>query len=278
MHYDLGLAGRTVAVTGGASGIGLRCVQTLAAAGAKVAVLDVNREQLDAAVAPLRAAGGAVLALDLDVRDAGATEDAFARIEADLGPLDGLIAAAGVARSAPATMLTPEMWDLVIGVNLTGLFHTVQAAGKRMVTRGRGAIVTFGSTSSVGGQAGRAAYCASKAGVVGLTRDLAIEWGSYGVRINAVGPSLTDTPMVRNGIPQKFLDDIVADRTPLGRMADPQEVANTCMFLLSDLSSYITGTLLMVDGGVTAGAFTAQKGRDFSSRAMLAQGIYRERD
>ena len=278
MKYDLGLAGRVVAVTGGASGIGLTCVHTLLEQGAKVAILDANAELLAEIAGPLKASGKPVIDILLDVRDPKATEEAFAQIDAAYGTLDGLIAAAGVARSAPATMLAADMWQLVIDVNLTGLFYSVQAAGKRMTARGKGAIVTFGSTSSVGGQAGRAAYCASKAGVVGLTKDLAIEWGSYGVRINAVGPSLTDTPMVRNGIPDKFLNDIVADRTPLGRMADPQEIANTCMFLLSDLSSYITGTLLMIDGGVTAGPFTAQQGRDFSSKAMLASGIYTERD
>ncbi len=278
LSYDLQLSGRVVAVTGAASGIGLTCVETLLDAGAKVAMLDANEAALAEVAARMKAAGKPVLDIVLDVCDPVATEAAFVRIDQAFGTLDGLIAAAGVARSAPATRLTPEMWKLVIDVNLTGLFYSVQAAGKRMTAQGRGSIVTFGSTSSVGGQAGRAAYCASKAGVVGLTKDLAIEWGSYGVRINAVGPSLTDTPMVRNGIPEKFLTNIEADRTPLGRMAEPQEVANTCMFLLSDLSSYITGTLLMIDGGVTAGPFTAQRGRDFSSKAMLAQGIYEERD
>lgn len=276
MTYAFGLSGRNVMVTGGASGIGWCCVEALMRDGATVIVVDVNAEGAEKAAETVRARGGKALALSFDVRDAAATDEAFSRAEAQLGPLDGLIAAAGIARSAPATEVTADLWESVIGVNLTGLFYTVQAAGRRMVARGRGSIVTIGSTSSVGGQAGRAAYCAAKAGVVGLTKDLAIEWGSYGVRINAVGPSVTDTPMVRNGLPEKFLTDVVAERTPLGRLGYPEEVANTCMFLLSDLSSYITGTLLMVDGGVSAGFFTAQNGRDLSSKAMLAAGKYKE--
>lgn len=276
MGNSISLAGRVVLVTGGASGIGRACVEALTAAGAAVAVADVDGAGAETVAAAARAAGGRAHALGFDVRDYDATERAVSEAERELGPIDGLIAAAGIARAMPAARMRPEHWESIIGVNLTGLFYTVQVVGSRMVERGNGSIVTFGSTSSIGGQAGRAAYCASKAGVVGLTRDLAIEWGSYGVRINAIGPSVTDTPMVRNGIPEKFLADVMEDRTPLGRLGKPEEMANVCLFLLSDLSSYITGSLIMVDGGVSAGFFTHRNGRDFSSKKLIEAGIYVE--
>lgn len=276
MSISLGLAGRIVMITGGASGIGRQCALALAREGAAVAIADSNADGAAAVARDIEALGQRAAAASFDVRDALATEAAVGEIEERLGPLDGLITAAGISRPAPATELASESWEAVIGVNLSGTFYSCQAVGRRMVGRGRGAIVTIGSTSSLGGQSGRAHYCASKAGVVGLTRDLAIEWGSYGVRVNAIGPSATDTPMIRAGIPEAFVSGVMEDRTPLGRLAQPEEIANICLFLLSDLSSYVNGALLMVDGGVSAGFFTHRHGRDLSSKALLAKGVYAE--
>ncbi|WP_187640041.1 SDR family NAD(P)-dependent oxidoreductase [Bosea sp. F3-2] len=276
MSVSLGLADRIVLVTGGASGIGRTCALALAGEGAALAIADSNAEGAAAVAREIKALGRRAVATSFDVRDAAATEAAVAGIEEQLGPLDGLITAAGISRPAPATELTSDSWEAVIGVNLSGTFYSCQAVGKRMVARGRGAIVTIGSTSSLGGQSGRAHYCASKAGVVGLTRDLAIEWGSYGIRVNSVGPSATDTPMIRAGIPERFVGEVMEDRTPLGRLAQPQEIANVCLFLLSELSSYINGALIMADGGVSAGFFTRRNGRDLSSKSLLATGAYAE--
>lgn len=276
MDNPFGLAGKVVMVTGGASGIGRACISALTAAGASVAVVDINAEGAEAVAEEIRQAGGKAFATGLDVRDYDATEQAADAVESALGPIDGLIAAAGIARAMPAAKMRPEHWEPIINVNLTGLFYTVQVVGSRMVERGSGSIVTFGSTSSIAGQPARAAYCAAKAGVVGLTRDLAVEWGSYSVRVNAIGPSLTDTPMVRNGIPPRFITDVVEDRTPLGRMGQPEEMANVCLFLLSDLSSYLTGTLIMADGGLSAGLFAHKQGRDLSSKALIEAGFYTE--
>ncbi|WP_332685362.1 SDR family NAD(P)-dependent oxidoreductase [Bosea sp. (in: a-proteobacteria)] len=276
MSISLGLSERIVMVTGGASGIGRQCALALARDGAHLAIADSNAEGAESVAREIEALGRRAFATDFDVRDAAATEQAVAQVEQALGPIDGLITAAGISRPAPATELASEAWEAVIGVNLTGTFYSCQAVGRRMVQRGRGAIVTIGSTSSLGGQAGRAHYCASKAGVVGLTKDLAIEWGSYGVRINSVGPSATDTPMIRAGIPEAFVSGVMEDRTPLGRLAQPEEIANLCLFLLSDLASYITGALIMADGGVSAGFFTRRHGRDLSSKLLLEKGAYRE--
>lgn len=274
MAANLGLAGRAVLITGGASGIGRECALALARERAAVAIADADAEGATATVREIEALGARAVATSFDVRDPAATDAAVESIEQELGPLDGLITAAGISRPAPATELAAESWEAVIGVNLSGTFYSCQAAGRRMVARGRGAIVTIGSVSSLGGQSGRAHYCASKAGVVGLTRDLAVEWGSHGVRVNCIGPSATDTPMIRAGIPESFVTGVMEDRTPLGRLAQPSEVASVCLFLLSDLASYVNGALLMADGGVSAGFFTRGHGRDFSSKALLAQGVY----
>lgn len=276
MTISLGLTDRVMMVTGGASGIGRQCALALARDGAHVAIADSNAEGADAVAGEIRALGRRSHATSFDVRDAAATDKAVAEIETALGPIDGLITAAGISRPFLATDMPSDVWEAVIGVNLSGTFYSCQAVGKRMVARGRGAIVTIGSTSSLGGQAARAHYCASKAGVVGLTRDLAIEWGSYGVRINSVGPSATDTPMIRAGLPEAFVSGVMEDRTPLARLCQPEEIANVCLFLLSDLASYMTGALVMADGGVSAGFFTHRNGRDLSSKALLAKGVYTE--
>lgn len=276
MSASFGLSGRKVMVTGGASGIGRSCAIALAREGASVAVADANAEGSAAVAREIEALGAHAVAVSFDVRDPAATDAAIATIEDDLGPLDGLVTAAGISRPAPANELLAESWEAVIGVNLSGTFYSCQAVGRRMIARSRGAIVTIGSVSSLGGQSGRAHYCASKAGVVGLTRDLAIEWGSHGLRVNCIGPSATDTPMIRAGIPESFVSGVMEDRTPLARLARPEEIANVCLFLLSDLASYVNGALIMADGGLSAGFFTRSHGRDFSSRALLAQGIYSE--
>jgi NAD(P)-dependent dehydrogenase (short-subunit alcohol dehydrogenase family) len=276
MTISLGLTDRIMMVTGGASGIGRQCVLALARDGAHVAIADSNAQGAQAVAEEVRALGRKSHAASFDVRDAAATDRAVAEIETAIGPIDGLITAAGISRPALATDMPSDVWEAVIGVNLSGTFYSCQAVGKRMVARGRGAIVTIGSTSSLGGQAARAHYCASKAGVVGLTKDLAIEWGSYGVRINSVGPSATDTPMIRNGLPASFVEGVMEDRTPLARLCQPEEIANVCLFLLSDLASYMTGALVMADGGVSAGFFTRRNGRDLSSNALLAKGVYSE--
>lgn len=276
MTKTIDFTGRVIVVTGGASGIGRVTSLVLAGAGAAVAVADANAEGAAAVAAEVADLGGKASVQGFDVRDMQATDAAFTRIEAELGPIDGLVTAAGISRPMPAAMISEELWDHVIGVNLKGTFISCQAAGRRMIERGRGAIVTIASTSSLVGHPGRVHYCASKAGVVGMMRDLALEWGSYGVRVNAVGPSATDTPMIRNGIPAGFVSEVMEDRTPLGRLCQPEEIANVCLFLLSDLASFMTGSLIMADGGLTAGALTRRNGRDFSSKALLADGIYIE--
>ena len=172
-----------------------------------------------------------------------ATERATASLEAAFGPITGLVTAAGLSRPAPAEAMDEATWDLVVDTNLKGMFLSCQAAGKRMLAHGGGAIVNIASVNSLGGAAGRSNYCSAKFGVTGLTDVLAVEWGRRGIRVNAVAPNGVDTPLVRKGIPPRWLDEVLINRTPMGRMAQPQEIANVVMFLLSDAASYITGAI-----------------------------------
>jgi NAD(P)-dependent dehydrogenase (short-subunit alcohol dehydrogenase family) len=195
-------------------------------------------------------------------------------IEAGLGPIDGLVAAAGISRPGRAEELDEAVWASVIHVNLTGVFLSCQAVGRGMISRGAGSIVAIASGDALGGHAGRAPYCASKFGVVGLVQTLAIEWGRHGVRINATAPGGVDTPMLRRGVPQDFIDGVMIDRTPAGRLSTALDQARACLFLLSDASRFINGVLLPVDGGATAGYLTHLNGEDYASNAMLAAKSY----
>lgn len=267
---------RVFIVTGAASGIGEAAARALGKAGARVGVVDKNEAGADRVASEIVAAGGTAVAAGLDVREATATREVMARLERALGPLDGLVTAAGISRAEPAEDMTEEAWDAVIDTNLKGMFLSCQAAGRPMLSRGQGAIVNVGSVNSLGGFAGRANYCSAKYGVAGLTEVLAIEWGRKGIRVNAVAPNGVDTPLVRLGIPPGFVREVLENRTPLGRMARPDEIAAVILFLLSDAASYITGAILPVDGGLCAGFYTNRQGADYASSGLLKAGVYTE--
>jgi NAD(P)-dependent dehydrogenase (short-subunit alcohol dehydrogenase family) len=231
----MSLDGRRALVTGGASGIGLATARLLREAGAAVAVLDLVGE------ADVRA----------DVTDAAAVDAAIAAAEERLGgPADLLVNAAGVYRIAALRDLDAAAWDTVLAVNLRGAFLVGRAFAARTET---GAIVNVASIAADRGDAGEPAahYAASKAGLVGLTRQMAVEWAP-GIRVNAVSPGLIDTPMLR------MMDDPEAgaaylrERVPLQRLGTAAEVARVIAFLLSDDAAYLTGAVVPIDGGVTA--------------------------
>jgi NAD(P)-dependent dehydrogenase (short-subunit alcohol dehydrogenase family) len=237
--------GHRAVVTGGGSGIGRATCRRLAAEGAAVAVLDLDG---DAAQAAADEIGG--LALQVDVTDSDGVEQAVAAAADALGGLSLVFANAGVGTMAAIGDLRPDEWDRVIGVNVTGVFHTVRAALPRLLAGGDGRVVSTASISGVRPAEGEAAYAAAKAGVAAFTASLALEYGPT-VRANAVSPG-----MIRTGMTAPLLDNFpdIVDRmvakTPVGRIGEPEDVADVVVFLLSDLARFITGQNLVVDGGM----------------------------
>jgi NAD(P)-dependent dehydrogenase (short-subunit alcohol dehydrogenase family) len=229
-------------VTGAAQGLGAAIADALEAEGARVARTDLSR-----------GAGPSGVAYELDVTDRGSVDRALAEIAERLGEPTILVANAGINRIGPSETLPEERWQEVVDINLTGAFRCAQAAGVRMLAAGRGSIVNVASISAFVGMPGRAAYCATKAGVVALTRVLAVEWAARGVRVNAVAPGYVGTPMVEQALEAGLLAaDELADRTPVGRVASPAEIADTVVFLASPAARYVTGQTLVVDGGYLA--------------------------
>lgn len=272
---DFGLKDRVVCVTGGASGIGRAGALALARDGARIAIADRREEDIEKVLAEVRALGAKASGYTLDVRDAEGTRRAADQFEAELGPIEGLFVCAGISGAAPAEAMDEKDFADVIDVNLKGLFLSCREFGGRMIKHGKGSIVLVGSLDGLGGQAGRTHYVASKHAVSGVAKNLAIEWGRHGVRVNCIAPAFVDTPLLRSGMPAGFIESI-NDRTPLGRMSAPGEIASVALMLLSDACSYVTGIVMPIDGGLTSGFFTRKQGGDYSSKKLLAAGVYAE--
>ena len=242
------LAGRNAVVTGGAQGIGEAIVTGLRDSGARVFICDINRE-----VAAATAERLGVESVVADVTDSAAVEAAFDQVEALAGAVDVVVNNAGIVHNHPSETLTDEDWRRVLAVNLDGVFHCCRAAGSRMLTRGRGAIINTGSMSghiSNRPQA-QSAYNAAKAAVIHLTKSLAGEWAARGVRVNSVSPGYVGTELTQRGMSNDEWRRAWIDGTPMQRVATPAEIAPAVVFLASDAASFCTGTDLVVDGGYT---------------------------
>jgi len=240
-----GLDGRVAIVTGAAGGIGEAVVHALAGAGATVLGADLEGERLRRLAGDLPAG----CAIALDVADPRALERAAAAAVDAHGRLDILVNAAGIVSRSAALDVTPEEWHRVLDVNLGGTFFACQAAARVMVARDGGAIVNVASELALVADGNHAGYIASKAGVAGLTRALAVEWGPLGIRVNAVAPGLTRTPMTAD-MAEADREDY-RTRTPDRRLAEPEDIAEAVLFLVSDASRHVAGQLLVVDGGYT---------------------------
>ena len=243
---------RVAVVTGGASGIGLGAAHQLVADGHSVAIIDRNGPAAEAAVGELRAEGGTAMAVEVDVADHGSVAAAFERIRSELGPVGILVASAGVESFDAVLDITPEKWNQIIAVNLTGTFACVQAALPDMLAAGWGRIITIASSSAQSGAPNMTHYAASKGGVISLTKALAVELARQGVTANAITPSLVDTPMSRQAEADGDFPgvDVIAPMVPLGRAGTPADIAAACSYLYSESGSYITGQVIGVNGGM----------------------------
>ena len=244
------LPGKVALVTGAAGGIGAATARRFGREGALVVVNDTKADGLEAVAADVRAAGSKALVVAGDVTKKADCELMVGAAVREFGRLDILINNAGINRDAMAAKMTEEQWDTVLAVNLTGTFLCAQAALPGMRERGWGRVV---NTSSIGslGNIGQANYAASKAGVIGLTKTLALEYARYGVTVTAVAPGPVMTAMLA-GVPDAIKEKIVA-MVPVGRIAAPDEIASVHLFLASDEASFITGQVVFADGGASVG-------------------------
>ncbi len=244
------LQGKIALVTGAAGGIGAATAKRFAREGASVVVNDARAEGLEAVAADIRAAGAKALVVVGDVAKKADVERLVGGTVQAFGRLDILINNAGINRDAMAAKMTEEQWDAVLAVNLKGTFLCAQAVLPGMRERAWGRVI---NTSSIGslGNIGQANYAASKAGVIGLTKTLALEYARYGVTVNAVAPGPVMTPMLA-GVPDQIKEKIVA-QVPVGRIAAPEEIAGVHVFLASDEAAFITGQVIFVDGGMSVG-------------------------
>ncbi len=247
--FDLG--GQTAFVTGAGSGIGQAIAVGLAEAGAQVACFDLpGSRDLAGTVARIQAHGRCALALEGSVTSAADLEAAVARTEAELGPLSLAVNSAGIANAQPAEELELERWQRMLDINLTGVMLSCQAQARVMLPRGKGAIVNIASMSGSIVNRGllQAHYNTSKAGVIHLTKSLAMEWAERGIRVNCISPGYTATPMnTRPEVADQV--KIFEQTTPLGRMAEVEEMVGPAIFLCSPAASFCTGVDLIVDGG-----------------------------
>ena len=240
---------RNVVVTGSAGGIGEICATDFAREGAHVFLLDLPGERFDEANARISACGQTT-AIATDVGDRAAIETAFEQI-AKAGGADILVTTAAILKVAPILDFDPEDWENILRVNLTGSFHCAQLAGRQMVEKGWGRIITLSSINGQIANAGRGAYSCTKGGVDALTRLLATELGDKGITANAVAPAPVDTPMILKVHGRKDRE-VWEDRIPAQRYAQAKEVAGSVRFLASDEAAYINGHILNVDGGFMA--------------------------
>lgn len=245
------LTGEVAIVTGAGSGIGQRIAMGLAQCGADVALLDRRTDDgLKNTADAVAAAGRRSIQIAADVTSADALNEAIARTERELGPLSLALNAAGIANANPAEEMSESQYQTLMDVNLKGVFLSCQAEGRAMLKHGRGSIVNIASMSGVIVNRGlrQAHYNASKAGVIHMSKSLAMEWVAHGIRVNSISPGYTATPM--NTRPEMVHQTkLFEEQTPMGRMASVDEMVGPAVFLLSSAASYCTGVDLLVDGG-----------------------------
>ncbi|UUT22270.1 MULTISPECIES: SDR family oxidoreductase [Pseudomonas] len=238
------LSGRCAVITGGAAGIGLACATLLVERGAKVALLDRDPEVVEIAAR----LGAGHLGLALDLRQLDQVQHAVDRVAEYFGRLDFLVNSAGVALLDKALEVNENTWDTTLDINLKASFFVAQACARHMLERGSGRIVNLASQAAVIGLDRHVAYCASKAAVVGMTKVLAMEWAAHGINVNAVSPTIVETALGKKAWAGE-LGERAKSQIPVGRFAQPEEIAGLVLYLLSDAAQMITGENVVIDGG-----------------------------
>jgi NAD(P)-dependent dehydrogenase (short-subunit alcohol dehydrogenase family) len=250
------LAGRKIVITGGAAGIGLSTARKLMREGAAVALLDLDGSAAQSAAKELQKEGGNAFGVAADVTDAASMDRAVATAGKALGSIDGLFNNAGIAGFGSVHESTPESWQRIWAVNVTGTFLASRAVLPQMIEQRRGAIVNVGSVAGLVGIPGMAAYCAAKGAVVNLSRQMAAEYAKHGVRVNCVCPgTIAETAMGKSLLGSDTSEEAMGKRLakyPIGRFGKADEIADAVVFLLSDAASFCVGAIVAVDGGMTS--------------------------
>ncbi|MHC1738286.1 MAG: 3-oxoacyl-ACP reductase FabG [Ignavibacteriaceae bacterium] len=242
------LENKVAIITGGAQGIGKAASLKFAAEGATVVIWDVNEEKGNSLVNELKKNGSNAMFFKVDVTSFESTSSAAKEVNEKCGKIDILINNAGITKDASLAKMTPEQWKQVIDVNLTGVFNCTKAVSVYMIDKKYGKIVNTSSVVALYGNFGQTNYVATKAGIIGMTKVWARELGRKGVNVNAVAPGFIATEMVET-VPENILNSL-KEKTPLGRLGLPEEIANAYLFLASEEASYVSGIVLSVDGGL----------------------------
>jgi 3-oxoacyl-[acyl-carrier protein] reductase len=241
------LENKVAVITGAGSGIGKETALRFALEGAKVVVADMNEKAGEETVAEIKKNGEGFF-VKLDVSNREQSKQMVKTTLEKYGRIDVLINNAGIVQDAFLSKMTEEQWDKVIDVNLKGVFNCTQAVAEVMMNQGNGVIINTSSIVGLNGNVGQVNYAATKAGLIGMTKTLAKELGRKGIRVNAVAPGFITTPMTSN-VPEKILE-MMKEKTPLRRLGEPKDIANAYLYLASDESNFVNGTVLCVDGGL----------------------------
>ncbi|MBM7649630.1 2-deoxy-D-gluconate 3-dehydrogenase [Bacillus ectoiniformans] len=253
MTYFADIQNKTVVVTGGSKGIGKEIALAFAKLGANVMIIGRGKEALERTLEELKKFGGKHEAFSLNVNDIQRVQQVVDEVVRKFGTVDILVNNAGTNSPKPAVEVTEEDWDSTVDTNLKSVFFFSQAVGKHLIAQGKkGRIITIASQMSFVGYINRAAYCSSKGGAVQLTKALAVEWAKYGINVNAVAPTFIETEFTAEMFADEDFKKDVESRILLGKLPKPNDISGAVLYLASDLSDFVTGETIKVDGGWTA--------------------------